>query len=409
MNFNDRKLTSLKILITSILCIGISLLPSSAFASRASEIGPVLEPEKSPSSYIVVDAEKGTIINSKNIHQPMNVASISKIITALAAVNTLSKDKLISIPLEAENVQPSKIGMKQGEKWKRDDLLYSLLLTSANDAAYALANASSGSIPEFARQQNRIAKELSMEDSSFGDPSGLDDNFAINGDTKMSAFDLAIAGRAVLAQPDLAKIVSTLNYQFIGGDGVVHTLTNHNDEFLLGYLGANGLKTGYTKKSGRTLMVSATHGKTTLIAVVLNVIQTDEWAAQLLDQGFAAIDSGKVSKKAPKLPAIGVIGSKANVTILNEAPESKGAANKSDSKNKSDSAGNNNPFLSVPSVSIYVILILVGLFFWRRRIIAKRKQMRRKRALAAKEAGRRAMMDIIDLTIEEESELVSKR
>lgn len=392
------------------LCVCISLLiPSQAFASRTSEIGEVTDVEKTPSAYIVVDAEKGTVIMSKNIHQPLNVASISKVVTALAAVNTINADTLVDIPKEAETVQPMRIGMKTGEKWKRDDLLYSLLLVSANDAAYALAAASAGSIPKFAKQQNRIAKELGMKDSTFGDPSGLDDDFAINGDTKMSAYDLAIAGRATLAQPQLAKIVSSLTYQFIGGDNATHTLTNHNDTFLTGYPGANGLKTGYTQKAGRTLMVSATRGKTTLIAVVLDVTQTDEWAARLMDSAFASISAGTVSKRAPVLPAIGVIGSKANITILNEpksqnATASKGANAKIATKNE-----NNKGFLSVPLVSLIIVLSLAGGFLWRRRVIVKRKKLRRQRALAAKEAGRRAMMDIIDLTIEEESELVSKR
>ncbi len=382
------------------VCIG-----TSAYASRASVIGPVTDQNQTPSAYIVVDAESGTIISSKNIHEALNVASISKVVTALAAINTLSADKLIEIPAEAEAVQPMRIGMKQGEKWKRDDLLHSLLLVSANDAAYALAAASAGSIPDFAQQQNRIAKELSMKDSTFGDPSGLDDNFAINGNTKMSAYDLAIAGRAVLAQPELARIVGTLNYQFIGGDNLAHTLTNHNDDFLNGYAGANGLKTGYTQKAGRTLMVSATRNGHTLIAVVLDVQETNEWAAQLLDGSFGALAQGTVPKKAPKLPAIGVIGSKANVTILKNPPKSENAS----SDSGASPSKNNNMFLSLPVVSLMILFLLAGLFYWRRRVVVKRKKLRRQRALAAKELRRREMIDVIDLTIENESELVSKR
>lgn len=383
-------------------------MPSQVFALRGNEIAQVQDPEKTPAAFIVVDADKGTIISSKNIHKPLNVASVSKILTALAAVNTIGPDELVEIPKEAEEVQPMRIEMKAGQKWKRNDLLYSLLLVSANDAAYALAAASAGTIPDFVKQQKRIAKELGMKDSTFGDPSGLDDDLAINGGTKMSAYDLAIAGRAALAQPEIAKIVATMNYQFVGGDNAMHTLTNHNDTFLNGYTGANGLKTGYTQKAGRTLMVSATRGETTLIAVVLDVHQTDEWAARLLDGSFATISAGKVPKKASVLPAIGVIGSKANLTILKEPPgninpKSKSAVTKSDHSNS-----DKKWYLSVPIVSLIVMGILASLFVWRRRVISKRKKLRRKRALAAKEARRREMMDVIDLTIEEQSELVSK-
>jgi len=389
------------------LFVGLTLLisiPSQAFGLAKAEIAPVADPTNEPVAYIVVDAKEGTVVSSKNIHKPLNVASTSKILTALAAVNTIPADQLVEIPREAETVQPSKIGMKEGEKWKRDDLLYSLLLTSANDAAYALASASAGTIENFEKQQNRIAKELGMQDSEFGDPSGLDDSLAINGASQMSAYDLAIAGRAVLAQPVLSKMVSTMNYQFIGGDNAKHTLTNHNDTFLLGYPGANGLKTGYTQKAGRTLVTSATRGDTTLIAVVLDVAQTDEWSAQLLDGAFAAVQGGKISRSASKLPAIGVIGSKANITILKSSNSSSGFA----SIAGSNASGNPTGWLSLPIVSILILSLLIGLFFWRRHVVKTRKKRRRERALSAREAGRRKMMDVIDLTVEGQSELVSK-
>ncbi|MFN8015469.1 MAG: hypothetical protein U0R17_02520 [Acidimicrobiia bacterium] len=389
----------------------ISLLilsSSSAFAKAKTEIGPITNVQETPNAYIVVDAKSGSIISSKNIHDPLNVASTSKILTALAAVNTISPDQLIDIPTEAENVQPMRIGMKAGQKWKRDDLLYSLLLVSANDAAYALANASAGSISKFSDQQKRIAKELFMKDSTFGDPSGLDDNFALNGATKMSAYDLAIASRAVLAQPDLAKIVSTLNYQFVGGDNAMHTLTNHNDQFLNGYEGANGLKTGYTQKAGRTLVVSATRNGTTLIGVILGVQQTNEWAKSLLDSGFSKIQSGKLPSNTPKLPAIGVINSRSNLTILNIPKSFNSTESQTSAKQAASDKESSASFISVPIISILILAIVTGLFFWRRHIIKQRKKRRRQRALAAREAGRRKMIDVIDLTQEDQSELVSK-
>ncbi len=396
-------------LLCLVTCVVItSVLPTTSFAARPIKIAPVTDKTKEPAAYIVVDAAKGKIISSKNIHEARRVASTSKIVTALAAINTIAADQLVEVPIEAEAVQPMKIGMKQGEKWKRDDLIYSLLLVSANDAAYALADTSAGSISSFTKQQTRIGKELGMKDSTFGDPSGLDDDAAINGGTKMSVYDLAIASRALLAQPLLAKIVSTPSYQFVGGDNIMHTLTNHNDKFLKGYEGANGLKTGYTQRAGRTLMVSATRNNTTLIAVVLDVQQTNEWAAQLLDQAFADIEAGKVSKNAATLPAIGVIGSKANVTILKEPQQDEKATSTRIGSTKVNAPSERNEFLSVPLVSLMLLTIMSLLFLWRRRIVKKRKRLRRERALALKESRRRAMIDVIDLTIEAESELVSK-
>lgn len=195
-----------------------------------------------------------------------------------------------------------------------------------------------------------------------------------------------------------------MNYQFIGGDQKEHTLTNHNDTFLLGYAGANGLKTGYTKKAGRTIITSATRGSTTLIAVVLDVSQTDEWSAHLLDEGFAKVQNGKISGNAEKLPAIGIIGSKANLTVLKNSPQSGDNASNGSSVSVAKPTG----WLSLPIVTIIVLSIFAGIILWRRRVIKNRKKRRRQRALAAREAGRRNMMDVIDLTNDDNSELVSK-
>jgi D-alanyl-D-alanine carboxypeptidase len=390
-----------RIIFGMLIAVLIILLCGNTSAwARSSEIPPVEHLDKTPAAYIVVDANKGTIVSSKNMHDALNVASTSKIVTALAAVNTIRADQDVEVPEEAKDVQPMKIGMTPGQKWKRDDLLYSLLLVSANDAAYALADASAHTISSFAKQEDNVAKQLGMKDSSFGDPSGLDDGSAINGDTKMSAYDLAIAARAILAQPLLSKIVGTASYQFTGGDGVLHTLTNHNQDFLAGYAGANGMKTGYTKKAGRTMIASATHGANTLIAVVLNAEETDGWAARLLDAGFSSVKNGKAH--GTKLPAIGVISSKANITILNEPSKSQSAAKASSAHDSGSS------LISLPLVTLVILSGLVLAFILRRRAIKKRKLRRRQRANAIQQTRRREMIDVIDLSLESESELVSK-
>ncbi len=382
---------------------------SPSFANRSSQIEPILDPSVEPAAYILVDATNGTILDGKNIDEPINVASTGKLVTALAAISTIDRDAEIEVPREAQEVQPMKIGMKVGETWKRDDLLHALLMTSANDAAYALAVAASGSIEEFEKVQKRIASELSMEHSTFGDPSGLDDSQAQNGETQMSPFDLAIAARAVLANPELSKIVASKAYQFVGGDEKPHTLSNHNDKFLNGFEGANGMKTGFTRKSGRTLVASATRGETTLIAAVLDVYQTDAWAATLLEKGFSMIESGEVPEDARTLPAIGVIGSKADVTILIE-PENQNETELASSENTNAvvAQSNGGGFLSIEIIAIAVFLILGIAFILRRRAVIKRKKLRRLRAAQMREIQRRSMIDVIDIEIEieQESEIV---
>src|SRR5205085_6701650 len=118
------------------------------------------------------------------------------------------------------------------------------------------------------------------------DPAGLDDEFANKGGDRISARDLAIVARAVLAQPALMQVIATRDYKFAGGDGLGHTLTNH-DLFLDLYPGATGLKTGTTDLAGHTFVGSATRNGRTMLAVVLDAPDSYGLVERLLDQGFA--------------------------------------------------------------------------------------------------------------------------
>lgn len=395
------------------------ITPAGATPSAVkTEIAPISDESQEPEAYIVVDATTGTIIKAKNEHEALPVASVSKLVTALGAISTIEANKPIPATAEAEAVEPMKIGMKVGENWNRDDLIACLLMISANDAAYALATASAGSIEKFTQTQNSIAKNLGMKESTFGDPSGLDDNLAINGFTKMSAYDVAIASRAVLNHDVLSRIVKMTDFQFTGGDGVLHTLTNHNDTLLNGYSGATGLKTGYTAKSGRTLAASATRDGQSVIAVVLDVQETDAWSAKLLDDGFKFLENAKknktdLSKSKNRLPEVRPISTEADLTILIE-PKSKNAvaasaSDKAAAKEEAsnlDSVGN---YLNTTNISLFIVLLLVLVLYLRVRSVKKRRMERRLRAQRAREIQRRKMMDVIDLTNEEESELISKK
>ena len=386
-------------------------LPTSSFANTKSEIEPVTDISKEPKAYIVVDAVSGAILKSKNEHEAMQVASISKIVTALGAINTIKVDKGIIATDEAQNVEPSKIGMNAGQIWKRDDLINSLLLISANDAAYALAIASAGSIEGFEKTQNDIARNLGMQDSTFGDPSGLDDSNAINGSTSLSAYDVAIASRSLLANPELATIVAKENYQFTGGDGLVHTFTNHNEKFLSGYSGATGLKTGYTKKSGRTIAVSAKRDGNSIIAIVLDVQESTQWGAKLLDDGFEAMkkaqkDNTDLSKSKNKLPEISAISTEAGLTKLIEPSTNK---NSKSSIAKKSTSTTKSVFINLTNISLFILLLIGLLLYLRIRSVKKRRLKRKLERQKMLEIQRRRMLDVIDLTNEDKSGLISKK
>jgi D-alanyl-D-alanine carboxypeptidase len=178
-----------------------------------------------------------------------------------------------------------KIGMAEGEQWALDDTLHSLMMVSANDAAYALAEAASGSLEAFAADMNAAAARYGMVDSRFADPAGFDGAEGFNGGSRVSPYDLAIAARNYLAVPELSAIAGMSEYRF-DGPAKAHVLRNHN-KLLARYPGATGLKTGYTGLAGNTFVGTAQRDGRTMIAVVLNSTNMYGVAAALLDKGFA--------------------------------------------------------------------------------------------------------------------------
>jgi D-alanyl-D-alanine carboxypeptidase (penicillin-binding protein 5/6) len=176
-------------------------------------------------------------------------------------------------------------------------------MVSANDAAYALAEAASGNLAAFASDMTAAAARYGMVDSRFADPAGFDDPSAFGGGSRVSAYDLAVAARNVLAVPELAAMAATPQYRFDGPDGKSHVLYNHN-KLLARYAGATGLKTGYTSLAGHTFVGTATRDGRTMIAVVLNADDTYGIASTLMDKGFATPADGP--GLGAVLPPVGV-------------------------------------------------------------------------------------------------------
>lgn len=237
---------------------------------------------------MVVDAGDGRVLDAFNEREARRPASTTKILTALATVAALPPDSAVPISARAEAMPARKLNMKAGQVWDLEDTLHSLLLSSANDAAVALAERVAGSAEAFGTTLDGLAARLRLADNPvLVDPSGLDDEFSIGGGNYISARDLAIAARAVLAEPRLAPVVATPVYSFTGGDAIAHRIGNHN-KLLARYPGAVGMKTGYTKRSGHCLIAAATRDGRTLIAVVLDAVDTYGSVTAMLDRGFAS-------------------------------------------------------------------------------------------------------------------------
>lgn len=228
------------------------------------------------SSSILMDVDSGRILFGENIHEKRLIASITKLLTALVAVeNTPDLDKKIVITPECTGIEGSSVYLQAGETMTMRELLYGLLLQSGNDAAAAIAVNVSGDVNSFVELMNQRAAELGMNDSHFVNPSGLNDDNHYS-----TAYDMALLACACLENTVVANVCST-KVATAGN----RTFVNHN-KLLTRYDGCIGMKTGYTEHAGRTLVSAARRNGRTLVCVTLN--DGNDWNDHetLLNYGF---------------------------------------------------------------------------------------------------------------------------
>jgi len=209
----------------------------------------------------IVELDSFTPIFERNSHKKFFPASTTKIITALVAADLYGPDEIITIKNVMQEGQV--MGLIPSEKITAENLMYGILVHSGNDAAYALAE--NYGYDAFIKRMNEKAKELGMIDSHFTNPAGLDNSKQFS-----SPFDLAIAGRKLLKNSYLRKMVGTKEIIISDVDyKVFHTLTNVNR--LLGEIqGLGGLKTGYTENAGENLVSFYRHQEHDYVIVVMN-------------------------------------------------------------------------------------------------------------------------------------------
>lgn len=207
---------------------------------------------------VVVEESTGRVLYSKNALEKRSIASTTKIMTALVAMENANMEDEVTVSRRAASIGGSTAGLREGEKYKLEELLYLLLMISGNDAAIAIAEHVGGSVENFAVMMNARAKSLGAVNSNFVTPHGLDRENQYS-----TAYDVALITIEALKHPLFRKIVSTTS-SYIPG----HNLYNTN-ELLGSYPGADGVKTGYTGKAGRCLVASAKKNGMRLISVVL--------------------------------------------------------------------------------------------------------------------------------------------
>ena len=247
-------------------CLLLTLLPCRAEALQVSA-----------SSAVLMDADSGALFYEKDAGRRMGIASTTKIMTALVVLEHTALTDTVTVTA-AHMVEGSSMYLKPGETVTVEELLYGLLLCSGNDAALALADCCGG-LECFVQAMNDMAAALGMTDTSFANPNGLDQEGHYS-----TARDMAVLAAYAMEYPTFRRICSTRTAT-VGG----RTMTNHN-KLLTQLEGCIGVKTGYTKASGRTLVSCVERGGRRLVAVTL--CDGNDWADHkaLYEIGFAALE-----------------------------------------------------------------------------------------------------------------------
>ena len=234
----------------------------------------------SAQSAVLIDARDGRVLYEKDADTPRPMASTTKIMTAVVALESCDVNEIIEIADEAVGVEGSSIYLQKGERMTLLELLYALLLQSANDAAVAIAVGVGGSVGNFADMMNEKATSLGLTSTHFENPNGLDADGHVT-----TAHELALLTAYALKNPTFAEIVATYKRKISGPDGTVRLVVNHN-KLLNMYDGCVGVKTGFTKKSGRCLVSAACRESLTLVAVTLSA--PDDWRdhTAMLNYGY---------------------------------------------------------------------------------------------------------------------------
>lgn len=280
--------------------------------------------ETSAASAVLISACDSNIIYAKNENEKRSMASTTKIMTALISLEEANiDDKKVKITDEMVRIEGSSMGLMPGNVITISNMVKGMMMCSGNDAANSLAISIAGSPAKFAERMNEKASQIGMKNTHFVTPSGLDSD-----EHYSTSYDMAILGAYAMENPNFRNIVAQkhMKVNFIEPDEI-HCYKNHNRLLSL-YDSCTGIKTGFTKKSGRCLVSCAEKNGVRLVAVTLN--DGDDWRdhQKMFDYGFSMLSSIKLDDSTIKLsiPVVGGISDETNIiggnstelTILNK-------------------------------------------------------------------------------------------
>ncbi|MFZ5987491.1 MAG: D-alanyl-D-alanine carboxypeptidase family protein [Bacillota bacterium] len=255
-------------------------------------------PEIKAPSAILVESQRGQVLYEKDPKARLHISSANKIMTALLAIEKMEKqlDAKVTVSKKAVSVEGSILNLEVGGKYTVEDLVYTVVLTSANDTANALAEFIGGDEKSFVELMNAKAKKLNMLDTKFTNPTGLYDEAQYT-----TAYDVALLIRHAIKIPAFDRIFSSNAKPWTDQNGT-QVLVNSNELFFGGYDGVDGGKTGYNERSKHTAITTATRNNQRLICVVLDSPLENLYgdSVKLLDYGFNNYKTGiLVSKDQP--------------------------------------------------------------------------------------------------------------
>ncbi len=270
-------------------------------------------PNVASKSAILMDKNSGRVLWGKDENEKMPMASTTKIMTLLVALEKGDFEKEVIVSSKASRAPDVQLNIKEGEKFKLEDLLYPLMLESSNDVAIAIGEHTGGSVEGFAEMMTEKAKEIGAVNTQFKNPNGLDEDGHYS-----TAYDLALITKYALDNPDFVKIINTKTYTF-KSDLRSYTVNNKN-RLLSSFNGGNGVKTGYTNKAANCFVGSAKRDDVELISVVLQAGwgatgREGKWTDtyEILNYGFDNFHLHKVIQKGEvALGDINVLTSKVN-------------------------------------------------------------------------------------------------
>lgn len=244
------------------------------------------EPSVSARSAVVIEAETGTVLFSENMSERRAMASTTKIMTAILTIEAGDLDREFTVDKFAIMVEGTSMGLREGDRVSRRDLLYGIMLPSGNDAANAAAVSVSGSVAAFVEKMNAKAGALGLADTHFANPSGLDADGHYT-----TAYDLARLAAYAMKNETFREIACCKSKELeYGNPPYKRTLYNSN-KMLTRYEGAVGVKPGFTDNARRCLVSAAERDGTLLIAVTLN--DGDDWNdhTKMLNYGFTQVSA----------------------------------------------------------------------------------------------------------------------